>query len=223
MARLNARSLLTWTSSGSTMPRQSRQSTCESKSGSSNTTGVGRTGHSGLTRGSLGGKTPVDRIADLGEITPLTAEVESAYDERKERIRHRKWRVDKILGEHHRRASEPVFPTGATGSDAPKKRPSKSETMSANRTVNNNTLTHREACFSDRNVRPRPAWPRFCQSSLLPAIRMAGVSVPGSPCRSPLRCASTCQQLCSLPEPSRWSGLRSFGITSREDVGHTAD
>ncbi|RQS43771.1 IS481 family transposase, partial [Burkholderia sp. Bp8986] len=51
--------------------------------------------------------------------------VEGAYDERKERIRHREWRVDKILGEQHRRASEPMFPTGATGSDAPKKRPSK--------------------------------------------------------------------------------------------------
>lgn len=75
--------------------------------------------------GSLGGKTPVDRIAELGEITPLAEAVEGAYDERKERIRHREWRVDKILGEHHRRASERVFPTGATGSDAPKKRPSK--------------------------------------------------------------------------------------------------
>ncbi len=75
--------------------------------------------------GSLGGKTPVDRIAELGEITPLADEVVSAYDERKERIRHREWRVDKILGEHHRRASEPVSPIGATGSDAPQKRPSR--------------------------------------------------------------------------------------------------
>ncbi|KGC46545.1 integrase core domain protein [Burkholderia pseudomallei] len=75
--------------------------------------------------GSLGGKTPIDCIAELGEITPLAEEVESAYDERKERIRHREWRVDKFLGEHHRRASEPVSPTGATGSDAPKKRSSR--------------------------------------------------------------------------------------------------
>ncbi len=30
--------------------------------------------------GSLGGKTPVDRIAELGEITPLADEVVSAYD-----------------------------------------------------------------------------------------------------------------------------------------------
>lgn len=67
----------------------------------------------------------MDRIAELGEITPLAEEVESAYDERKERIRHREWRVNKILGEHHRRVSEPVFPTGATGSDMPKKLPEK--------------------------------------------------------------------------------------------------
>lgn len=72
--------------------------------------------------GSLGGKTPVDRIAELGEITPLAEEVQSAYDERKERIRHREWRVDKILGEHHRRSSEVVAPTGATTSEEPKKR-----------------------------------------------------------------------------------------------------
>lgn len=72
---------------------------------------------------SLGGKTPVDRIAELGEITPLAEEMENAYDERKERIRHREWPVGNILGEHHRRESEPVFPIGATGSDAPKKRP----------------------------------------------------------------------------------------------------
>ncbi|KGW07257.1 integrase core domain protein [Burkholderia pseudomallei MSHR4000] len=75
--------------------------------------------------GSLGGKTPIDCIAELGGITPLAEEVESAYDERKERIRHREWRVDKFLGEHHRRASEPVSPIGATGSDAPKKRSSR--------------------------------------------------------------------------------------------------
>lgn len=75
--------------------------------------------------GSLGGKTPMDRIAEPGESTPLAEVVESAYDERKERIRHRERRVDKILGEHHRRASEPVFPAGDTGSDARKKRPSK--------------------------------------------------------------------------------------------------
>ncbi len=46
MARLNVRSLLTGTSFGPTMPRQSRQSTCESKSGSSTTTGLGHTAHS---------------------------------------------------------------------------------------------------------------------------------------------------------------------------------
>jgi transposase InsO family protein len=56
--------------------------------------------------GSLGGKTPVDRIAEVGEITPLSEQVQNAYDERKERIRHREWRVDKTLAEHHRRVLE---------------------------------------------------------------------------------------------------------------------
>ncbi|WNC95432.1 IS481 family transposase (plasmid) [Paraburkholderia sp. FT54] len=72
--------------------------------------------------GSLGGKTPVDRIAEVGEITPLAEQVESAYDGLKERIRHREWRVDKTLAEHHRRALELASPTGATNSSAPRKR-----------------------------------------------------------------------------------------------------
>lgn len=37
-------------------------------------------------RRSLGGKTPVDRIAELGEVTPVAGEVESAYDETKRRF-----------------------------------------------------------------------------------------------------------------------------------------
>jgi transposase InsO family protein len=75
--------------------------------------------------GSLGGKTPIDRVAELGEIIPLREDVESAYDKLKERIRHREWRVDKILAEHQRRMSELVAPTGTTNSDMPRKRPSK--------------------------------------------------------------------------------------------------
>jgi transposase InsO family protein len=75
--------------------------------------------------GSLGGKTPVDRIAELGEITPLSQEVASAYDESKERIRHREWRVDKVLAEHHRRVSGLATPTGAASPDTSRKRPSR--------------------------------------------------------------------------------------------------
>jgi len=43
--------------------------------------------------GSLGGKTPVDRVAEVGETTPLAEQVESVYDGLKARIRHREWRV----------------------------------------------------------------------------------------------------------------------------------
>jgi hypothetical protein len=68
--------------------------TGELRSGSSTTTAAVRT------------ETPVDRIAEVGEITPLTEQFESAYDKRKERIRHRDWRVDKTLAEHHRRVLE---------------------------------------------------------------------------------------------------------------------
>ncbi|WP_241025535.1 DDE-type integrase/transposase/recombinase, partial [Burkholderia sp. Ac-20384] len=72
--------------------------------------------------GSLGGKTPVDRIAELSEITPLTEEVGSAFDETKERIRHREWRVDKTLAEHHRRVLELASPNSAASSNTPRKR-----------------------------------------------------------------------------------------------------
>nr|WP_284709521.1 hypothetical protein [Burkholderia gladioli] len=41
--------------------------------------------------------------------------MESAYDKTKERIRHREWRVDKILAEHHRRTRQ------VTGARAKKK------------------------------------------------------------------------------------------------------
>ncbi|MBU9152416.1 IS481 family transposase, partial [Burkholderia multivorans] len=75
--------------------------------------------------GSLGGKTPVDRIAELTESTPLAEEVDSDYDETKERIRHREWRVDKALAEHHRRVVELASPTGAASSTTQRKRRSK--------------------------------------------------------------------------------------------------
>ena len=75
--------------------------------------------------GSLGGKTPVDRIAEVSGITPLAEQVESAYGKRKERIRHREWRVDKILAEHHRRVFELASSTGATSSSTPRKQSSR--------------------------------------------------------------------------------------------------
>ncbi|MBK3823812.1 IS481 family transposase, partial [Paraburkholderia aspalathi] len=60
-----------------------------------------------------------------GETTPLAEQVESTYDGLKERIRHREWRVDKTLAEHHRRAPELESPTGATNSSAPRKQHSR--------------------------------------------------------------------------------------------------
>lgn len=55
--------------------------------------------------GSLDGKTPADRIAEIGERTPLSEEVIHAYDESKERIRHRDWRVDRTMAALHQRTS----------------------------------------------------------------------------------------------------------------------
>jgi transposase InsO family protein len=75
--------------------------------------------------GSLGGKTPVDRIAEVSEITPLAEQVGSAYDERKERIRHREWRVDKIVAQHHRRALDVVAPVEDVRSRTPRKQSSR--------------------------------------------------------------------------------------------------
>ncbi|PPB80660.1 hypothetical protein B0O95_1301, partial [Mycetohabitans endofungorum] len=75
--------------------------------------------------GSLGGKTPVDRIAELGELTPLSEEVAGAYDELKERVQHREWRLDKTLATHHRRVLELVAPIEDASSNTPRKRPSK--------------------------------------------------------------------------------------------------
>jgi hypothetical protein len=98
--------------------------------------------------GSLGGKTPVDRTAELGEITPLAQQVQSAYDGLKERIRHREWRVDKTLAEHHRRALELASPTGATNSSAPGNGIQESETMSVNRTSKSLCKHHRSDAFA---------------------------------------------------------------------------
>lgn len=75
--------------------------------------------------GSLGGKTPVDRITELTEITSLKEDVARSYDKRKERFRHREWRVDKILAEQHRRISEAAASAATPPSDAATKRRSK--------------------------------------------------------------------------------------------------
>ncbi len=44
--------------------------------------------------GSLSGKTPVGKLAEVGEQTPLAEDIASAYDSRKERIRYSNWKVD---------------------------------------------------------------------------------------------------------------------------------
>lgn len=72
--------------------------------------------------GSLGANTPVDRVAELNEITPLAEEGESAYHETKERRRYREWCVDKTFAEHHRLAVELAPPTGAVSSTTQRKR-----------------------------------------------------------------------------------------------------
>ena len=75
--------------------------------------------------GSLGGKRPIDRIAEVSEITPLAEQVECAYDEGRERIRHREWRVDKALAEHHRRVLELLPPAEDASSKKARKRSSR--------------------------------------------------------------------------------------------------
>jgi transposase InsO family protein len=47
--------------------------------------------------GSLGGKRPVDRLSELTDRTPLSAEVAQAYDPTRERVQHRNYSVDRTL------------------------------------------------------------------------------------------------------------------------------
>ena len=47
--------------------------------------------------GSLSGKTPMERAGELGEVTPLRADVADLYDAANERTRHRDYRVDQAL------------------------------------------------------------------------------------------------------------------------------
>ncbi|HHX0887818.1 TPA: IS481 family transposase, partial [Pseudomonas aeruginosa] len=63
-------------------------------------------------------KTPVDRIVELSEITPLAEAVEPTFDETKERIRHHEWRVGRLLVEHRRRGLELATPIGDASSNA---------------------------------------------------------------------------------------------------------
>ncbi|UAW63593.1 IS481 family transposase [Mycoavidus sp. HKI] len=44
--------------------------------------------------GSLSGKTPVGKLAEVGAQIPLSEDITSAYDLRKERIRYSNWKVD---------------------------------------------------------------------------------------------------------------------------------
>jgi hypothetical protein len=75
--------------------------------------------------GSLGGKTLVDRIAEVSEITPLAEQLDSAYDEGKERIRTREWRLDKILAQHHRRGLDVAAPVEKARPRTPRKQSSR--------------------------------------------------------------------------------------------------
>ncbi|MCG1040619.1 IS481 family transposase, partial [Mycetohabitans sp. B7] len=63
--------------------------------------------------------------AELGELTPLSEEVVGAYDELKERVQHREWRLDKTLAKHRRSVLELVTPIAEASSNTPRKRPSK--------------------------------------------------------------------------------------------------
>lgn len=47
--------------------------------------------------GSLGGKTPIDRVCELGQAIPLLEEVAAAYDGSEERIRQRNYTIDQAL------------------------------------------------------------------------------------------------------------------------------
>ncbi|CBW75445.1 Transposase [Mycetohabitans rhizoxinica HKI 454] len=53
-------------------------------------------------------------------MTPLAQEVAGAYDELKERVQHREWRLDKTLAEHHRRVLELASSIGTPSSNARK-------------------------------------------------------------------------------------------------------
>jgi len=45
------------------------------------------------SHGSLAGRTPAERMAEIGDRTPLSEEVALAYDETKERMRYSNWRL----------------------------------------------------------------------------------------------------------------------------------
>lgn len=51
--------------------------------------------------GSLNGKTPALRLAEVGELVPLSEEVALLYDSNQERIRHRDWTIDQAISAFH--------------------------------------------------------------------------------------------------------------------------
>lgn len=61
--------------------------------------------------GSLNGKTPIDKVAELSEQTPLYEEVATRFDQSKEHFRHSNWKTDSIIialhRQRHRPSSEP--------------------------------------------------------------------------------------------------------------------
>jgi len=60
------------------------------RSGNSTTTGAAHTAASVA-------KTPADRIATAGHDIPLHEVVADAYDERRERLRYRDWKIDQAM------------------------------------------------------------------------------------------------------------------------------
>lgn len=55
--------------------------------------------------GSLGGKTPIDKLNELSEKTPPHEEVAMNYDPSKERIQHSDWKTDCAISAIHQRRS----------------------------------------------------------------------------------------------------------------------
>jgi transposase InsO family protein len=53
------------------------------------------------SHGALGGKTPAERIAEIGDRVPLSEIVVANYDESKERIRHSDWKKDQAMAALH--------------------------------------------------------------------------------------------------------------------------
>jgi hypothetical protein len=68
-----------------------------------------------------GGTKPADRIAELNEVTPVSGATADAYDELKDRTRHRAPKIDKTRTDLHKRMLVLVGPA-ATSTNMPANR-----------------------------------------------------------------------------------------------------